>query len=76
MIIRKKNLYNEIYNEKILKTKIMSNVFEATDFHSRRIREAGFYYICWLIELIDSVLKKDKNCYSQTFLKYCKYIKK
>ena len=54
----------------------MSNVFEATDFHSRRIREAGFYYICWLIELIDSVLKKDKNCYSQTFLKYCKYIKK
>ena len=25
---------------------------------------------------LDSALKKDKNCYPQVFLKYCKYIEK
>ena len=33
-------------------------------------------YICWLMKLIDSVLKKDEHYYPQVFLKECKYIEK
>ena len=35
-----------------------------------------FHYIYLSVILIDSVLKKDKNYYSQVFLEECKYIKK
>ena len=58
-----------IYNKKILKTKIRSYGDEAPDFHTRKIPEAGCNYICWMVILIDSVLKKDDNYYPQVFLK-------
>ena len=35
-----------------------------------------FHYIYLSVILIDSVLKKDKNYYSQVLLEECKYIKK
>ena len=37
----------------------MSYGDEVTDFHSRKIPEAGSEYICWSEVLICSVLKKD-----------------
>lgn len=46
---------------------------EATDFHGRKIPEAGCNYIYWSVKPISSV-KKDENCYPQEFLKECKYI--
>ena len=64
-----------IYNKNFLKTKIRSNG-EAIGFHTIKIPEAVFDYICWLMILINSVLKKDENYYPQVFLKECKYIEK
>ena len=52
-----------IYIKKCLKTKISSYGDESTDFHCRKTLEGGSNYICSLVILIDSVLKKDENCY-------------
>ena len=59
-----------------MKTTIRSYGDEATDFHNRKITEVGSYYFCWLVKLIDSVLKTVENYYSQVFLKECNYIEK
>ena len=65
-----------VYIKIFLETKLRTYVDEATDFHSRKIPQAGSIYSCWLVIIIDSVLNKDKNYYLQVFLKECKYIKK
>ena len=49
---------------------------EATDFHSRKIPEIATYYICWLVMLINSVVKMNENYYLQMFSKEYKYIEK
>ena len=58
-----------IYNKSFLKIKIRLYFDEATDFLARKIPKVGSNYICWLVILIDSVLKKNENGYSQVFLK-------
>ena len=58
------------------KTKERSYGEETTDFRTRKIPEAGSFYICWSVILTDSVLKKDEIYYPQVFLKEFKYIEK
>ena len=43
--------------------------FEAKTFHEKEMSEAGSNYICLVVMLIDSLLKKDENYYSQVFFK-------
>ena len=50
-----------MHNKSNLKTQIKSYGNEATDFQTRKIPETGFNYICWLVTLIDSVLKKGER---------------
>ena len=51
-------------SEKYLKTKIKSHEGKVTTiFHKGKIIKESFHYICLLMALIDSVLKKDNNCY-------------
>ena len=38
--------------------------------------KVGSNYICLAVILIDVILKKEENYYSQIFLKECKYIEK
>ena len=59
-----------------MKTKIRSYVDKTTDFCSRKKPETGSNYIHWSVLVINSVLKKDENCYPQVFLKECRYIEK
>ena len=40
------------------------------------IYEASSNYICWLVILIHSILKKDENVFLQVFLEECKYMEK
>ena len=55
----KKTDCEPIYNQEFMKIKIRSYSVEVTDFHTRIMPEWGSNYICCLIVLIDSVLKKD-----------------
>ena len=55
-----------------MKTKIRCYDDGATDFHIRKMHEAGCNHICFLLISIDSVSKKDENYY----LKICNYIEK
>ena len=55
-----------------MKTKIRCYGDDATDFHIRKMHEAGSNHICFLVISIDSVPKKDENYY----LKICNYIEK
>ena len=57
--IKKKLDCEPIYNQEFMKIKIRSYSVEVTDFHTRIMPEWGSNYICCLIVLIDSVLKKD-----------------
>ena len=75
-IIKKELDCEPIYDKKFLKTKIISYSDETTDFHSREIPKTGSDFICWLVVLIDSVLKRDENYYPQVFLKESKHIQK
>ena len=56
-----------IYNYKLLKTQIRSYSDEATDFHTRKIPEAGSDFIYWPVITFDSVLEKDEKYYLQVF---------
>ena len=58
-----------IYNKIFLKTKIISYGNKAKNVQSREIPEAGCGYVFWLVVLIDSVFKKDQNCYPQLCFK-------
>ena len=72
----KKNFLANPSTIKFLETKIISYGDETTDFHTKKVPEAGSNYICWLVILVDSVLQKDKNYYRHVFLKECKYVEK
>ena len=58
------------------KTKAGAYRDEATGFDAKKIPKAGSNYICWLVILTDSVLKKDENYYPQVFLREYKCIEK
>ena len=62
-----------VYNKRFL-TKISSYSDETKDFYARKIPEADSNYVCWLVILIDSVLKNYEMYYLQGFLKERKYI--
>ena len=55
--------------QKNFQKKIQRSSFEAKTFHEKEMSEAGSNYICLVVMLIDSVLKKDENYYSQVFFK-------
>ena len=58
----KKELDSKPYtSKKFLNTKIRSDGDEATYFYCRKTPEAGSNYICWLVIVIDSALKKGEN---------------
>ena len=65
-----------VYNKKSLKTKIKSNGDEATYFHDKKMSKASPNHACLVVITTDSILKKDKNYYSQVLLKECKYVEK
>ena len=67
LIVLKKNL---IANPSKIK------YFWKLKYDAKTIPEAGLNHICWLVILVDSVLKKHKNYYSQVLLKEFKYIEK
>ena len=69
---KKEFYYEPIYNKNFLKTKIRCYGDDATDFHIRKMHEAGSNHICFSVISIDSVPKKDENYY----LKICNYIEK
>ena len=45
-----------------------------TDFHDNEIPKEGSYYICLSGILINFILKRDKNYYSQMFLEEWSYV--
>ena len=49
----------------------MANSNKATDFHHKEVPKVSFNYTWLSVISFDSVLKKDKNCYPQVFLKEC-----
>ena len=56
-----------VYSKKFLKSKLKCYSDETTNFNTGKIHEAGPNYICWLITLIDSVLKKMKTIFYKYF---------
>ena len=76
-IIKKEFDSKPLYNEKYPKTKIKSyNGKIKTNFHNKKIPKEGPQFICISVILSDSVCRKDKNYYPQTFLEECKYVVK
>ena len=64
VIISQKNLIlNQSTIRLFLKTNIRSNSYGAIDFNTKKTPEAGSNYIFWLVMLIDTVPKKNKNYY-------------
>lgn len=67
----KEPLYNKIY----LKTKIKSCDDKVnTNFHDNEIPKEGRHCVCLLVIWTDFAFKTSSNCYSQIFLKECKYV--
>ena len=68
------SIYNK-NNKKYLRNKMKSYKGEIkANFNNNKIPKQGFYYICLLMILIDSALKKNGNCYPQVLLEECDYI--
>ena len=75
--------YNEVWNEvnNAIKNDLTVNLFImnlqtktksyegkiSTNFHDNKIPKISFQGICLLVILIDSVFRKNVNCYLQTF---------
>ena len=47
-----------------METKIGSYGNQATDFHDKEVPKVGSNYTCLAVISLDSVLKKDQNCYT------------
>ena len=63
-----------IYDEKYIKSKVKTfNSMINTLFSGEKIPKEKIHYICISAICIDSVLKKDKKNYLQTYLEQCKY---
>ena len=45
-----------------------------TDFHNKKVPKEKSPYECLWIILFDSVIKRNKKYYPQTFLEECKYV--
>ena len=73
-MIKKELGCEPIYNEKVLKTKSRSYVYEAADFHDNEISKVGSNYTSLAVILINFFFKKDENYYLQMFSKECKHI--
>ena len=74
--IKKEFDIEPVYNKNDLKTKIRSHGNEVTEFYNKKVPKSDFNYTCSAVISLDSVNKKDDNCYLQVFLKECKYIEK
>ena len=61
---------------KILKTKIKFYCDEATNFHDKEVPKVDSNHTFLALIILDYILKKNENYYSQEFLKECKYIEK
>ena len=73
-IIKKEFDSKPVYNGKYLKIKIKSyNRKTNTNFHNNEIPKEDPQCICLSIILIDSVYRKNKDCYPKVFLEECKY---
>ena len=59
-----------------MKSKIKSHGDEVIDFYDKEIPMADPNHTCLAVISLDSAVKKDRNYYSQVFLKECKYIEK
>ena len=77
-VIKDKVHNNEpVCNEEYLKVKIKSHGYEVTNFYKKEIPKVDpFCGTSLAVISLESVLKKDENCYPQVFLKECKYINK
>ena len=77
MWYKKKEFDSEpVYNKEFLKTKKKSHGDEDIDFYDKRIPNLDSNHTCLAVIRFDFALRKDDNCYSQVFLKECKYIEK
>ena len=77
----KKEFHSEpVYNEKYLKTKIISYTGKINkDFYNKKIPKEGSQCICLSVILINSVYGGDKYFYRQVFVEECfpkKYVVK
>ena len=70
--VRKRNFIANPYIIFFFENQIRCYGDGATDFHIRKMHEAGSNHICFLLISVDSVSKKDENYY----LKICNYIEK
>ena len=52
-----------------MKTKIKSHGDEVTDFYDKEIPKVDSNHTCLAVTSLDFALKKNKNYYSQAFLK-------
>ena len=59
-----------------MKTKKKSHGDEDIDFYDKKIPNLDSNHTCLAVIRFDSAFRKDGNCYSQVFLKECKYIEK
>ena len=67
-LISKKNLIASLYIiDFFLKTKVKSQRDEVTDFYDKEIPKVDSNYTCLTLISVDSALRKDENCYLQTF---------
>ena len=57
-----------VYNKEFLKTKIKSHGDEITDVYDKEVLKVESNHTCLAVISLDSALKKDENCYPQTFL--------
>ena len=65
-----------VYNKTFFKSQIKSYDNEATGFYDIEVPKVDANYTCLAVISLGSPLKKDKNYYSQVFLKECKDIEK
>ena len=71
-----------VYNKEFSKAKIKSHGDEVTDFYDKKSPKVDTSHTClavsldWIVITLDFALKKDKNYYTQAFLKECKHPEK
>ena len=73
--IKKEFESEPVCNNLFFKTKAKSHGDKVEDFCDKKILEVDSH-TCLTVTRLEPALKKDKNRYSQVFLKECKYIEK
>ena len=70
LILKKGKLNNDLYTiKKLLKTKTKSYCYECTDFCDKEVPKVDPNYTCLAVILLDSIIKRDENCYLQVFFR-------